>query len=64
MSAASTAAGTVSTPCRPTRSAAKSIGVSRRRVIAAMPAAAPIATATVGEMSNQTTGSAITATPR
>jgi hypothetical protein len=29
-----------------------------------MPAAAPIATATVGEMSNQTTGSAITATPR
>ena len=62
--AASTAAGTVSTPWSPTRSAAKSIGVSRSRVIAAMPAAAPIATATVGEMSNQTTGSAMTAMPR
>jgi hypothetical protein len=29
-----------------------------------MPAAAPIATATVGEMSNHTTGSVITAIPR
>jgi len=43
-------------PWSPTRSDEKSIAVSSSRVIAAIPATAPTASAGVGETSNQTGG--------
>ena len=62
--AARTAAGTASTPCVPTRRPANSMEVRRSRDCAAIPAAAPAATAQVGETSNQTTGSVARPIPR
>src|SRR4029453_10880772 len=62
--AASTAAGTASSPLVPTSSEANSVDVISRRVLAAIPAAAPTATASVGETSNQTWASSASAMPR
>jgi hypothetical protein len=62
--AASTAAGTASSPAVATSSEANSVEVMRRRVPAAIPAAAPTATARVGETSNQTWVSSASAMPR
>ena len=60
---ASTAAGTVSWPPMPTISAAKSTEENRSRVHAAMPAAAPTATATAGDCPKTAAGIMATATP-
>src|SRR5688500_2735087 len=62
--AASDAAGTVSRPAVPTRSAAKRTEANTRRVAATVPAAVPTATASVGDTSNAITASIATAMPR
>src|SRR5215207_5827951 len=62
--AASEAAGTVSRPAVPTRSAAKRTDANSRRVIAAVPAAVPTATASVGDTSNAIAASVVTAIPK
>ena len=56
--------GTVSVPCEPTSRVDRSTGVTIRRVCAAMPAAVPTETASVGDASNQTTVNDASATPR
>src|SRR5262245_54565182 len=64
LAAASPAAETVSWPALPVSRAANSTEVNRNELIAVIPAAAPIASATVGEAPNQTTASEATPTPR
>ena len=64
LAVASTAAGTVSSPWEPTSSVERSTGVTISRVCAAIPAAVPTATASVGETSNQTTVNEASAMPR
>jgi hypothetical protein len=57
-------AGTASRPASPTSSAAKKSDANSRRVAAAVPASAPIATAAVGDMSKTITASVASAIPR
>src|SRR5690349_1505763 len=61
---ASTAIGAASMPGVPTSSAASSADVSSIRVIAAIPAADPTASAAVGDMSVTSVSSVARATPR
>src|SRR5262249_17527427 len=58
-----TAAGIVSRPLEPTSSAANNSGEISRRVIAAMPAAVPIATDNVGDVPKRISAMDARATP-
>src|SRR5262245_58082023 len=64
VAAARTAAGMASMPWRPASSVASSIEANSSRVIAAIPAAAPTATASVGETPSHTTAIIARAMPR